>query len=289
MYISSGIPRVTISGQVTAGGAGLPGVNIILSGGISNAMATTSDGDYAFSVIAGANYTITPVLPGYVFSPPSQALSAVNANQTVNFTLAGNPNSGGGPTDGNPDTPPIVYPNCVGTPPVPGPGSPNCMDLTGSWSDTTGGSWQMVQNVNLISGNLSVTTANCSANWTVSGQATSPGNYNLTATPQQGSCNRNSASINLSLTSCTSGSASYVFTQGGSTGFLGGGGSSNSATGVWTRLTPPITFSTTPSGSIAMSTGDTVQLKTTGSLPTAAVNVTYQLLQFVNLFSSLQR
>ncbi len=50
VYISSGIPRVTISGQVTSAGAGLPGVNMALSGGTSNSKITDANGNYSFSV-----------------------------------------------------------------------------------------------------------------------------------------------------------------------------------------------------------------------------------------------
>ena len=131
----------------------------------------------------------------------------------------------------------------------------------------------------------------CSATWSVSGQSTGYGTFTMTATPAvQNSCNPITARVDLSLSSCSSGSALYTpLSSGGGSGFLpgsGGGTGSGPFSGIWSRTSPPVSFTTTPSGSMAMSTGDSLQVKTTASLSTAPVNVTYGLFSFQNPYST---
>jgi hypothetical protein len=290
--------RVIIAGQVLAGGNDLPGVAISLNGTTASDIAvflsknTDSNGSYSFGVPAGGTYTVTPSLSSYSFSPTSQTFSNIGSDRTANFSLPGNPDSGGGPQDGTPDPPPAPYSDNLGPVPSSGPGAPDCTNLSGSWSDTTGGIWQVTQNGSTVFGSLFVTQGSCSATWNVSGQATGSGNYSMTATPTvQNSCNPITASVALSVTSCTTGNALYTSTNsGGGSSFLGGtGGSTGGAasfSGIWSRESAPVTFSTIPSGSTAMSTGDTVQAKTTASLSTTPVNVTYGLVQFKNPYST---
>lgn len=77
----------TISGQVTLSGAGQNGVTMTLSGSQSASVVTSGSGNYSFaSLTAAGNYTVTPSLSGYTFTPPSQTFSNLGANQTANFT-----------------------------------------------------------------------------------------------------------------------------------------------------------------------------------------------------------
>jgi len=75
----------TISGQVTLSGSGLGGVTVTLSGSQSGSVVTNSSGSYSFSVAAGGNYTVTPTLAAYTFTPPSQTFNNLSGNQSQNF------------------------------------------------------------------------------------------------------------------------------------------------------------------------------------------------------------
>ncbi|HEY0083089.1 MAG TPA: carboxypeptidase regulatory-like domain-containing protein, partial [Pyrinomonadaceae bacterium] len=81
----------SISGSVRdASGAGVPNVNIFLSGG-RNAMAMTSGtgGGYSFTGLTpDAGYTITPSHPGYNFTPTSINIASLTSDQVANFTAA---------------------------------------------------------------------------------------------------------------------------------------------------------------------------------------------------------
>src|SRR5207302_813392 len=75
-----------ISGQVTLSGAGQNGVTVTLSGSQNGAMSTSGAGNYSFTGLAAAgNYTVTPSLGGYSFTPPSQTFNNLSVNQTANF------------------------------------------------------------------------------------------------------------------------------------------------------------------------------------------------------------
>jgi uncharacterized repeat protein (TIGR03803 family) len=76
----------TISGQVTLATNGLSGVTVTLSGSQTGSTTTSSSGSYTFTVPGGGNYTVTPSLAGYAFTPPSQTFNTLSANQTANFT-----------------------------------------------------------------------------------------------------------------------------------------------------------------------------------------------------------
>ncbi len=74
----------TISGAVTDGTNPLSGVSVALSGSQTGTATTNSSGTYSFSNLAfGGNYTITPSLSGYGFTP--QTFNSLTANQTANF------------------------------------------------------------------------------------------------------------------------------------------------------------------------------------------------------------
>ena len=62
---------MTVSGNVTSGAAGLPGVTVTLSGNDieSQTFLTDTTGSYSFNDLAKGNYRITPGMTGYAFSP----------------------------------------------------------------------------------------------------------------------------------------------------------------------------------------------------------------------------
>ena len=82
----------TISGRVTQplnndGVVQLrPGVTITLSVSQIATAITDATGDYSFTVPAEGNYTVTPSLAGYEFTPPSRTFINLSANQTANFS-----------------------------------------------------------------------------------------------------------------------------------------------------------------------------------------------------------
>jgi hypothetical protein len=76
----------SISGHVTLAGSGQSGVAVALSGSVNSSTMTDGSGNYSFSGLVAGNYTVTPSKTGYAFTPPSQTLNNLNANQTANFT-----------------------------------------------------------------------------------------------------------------------------------------------------------------------------------------------------------
>ena len=78
-----------ISGHVLeAGGAPVNGAEVVLSDGASIAsILTESDGSYEFSHLReGGTFTVSAAKPHFAMAPPSQSVSNLNSNQTVNFT-----------------------------------------------------------------------------------------------------------------------------------------------------------------------------------------------------------
>lgn len=82
------LPAYSISGQVTTqAGAPLSGVEVTLSGAGAGSTSTDSNGNFFFNNLPEGNtYTVTPTLNSYAFSPSSQTLSSLNANQTAKLT-----------------------------------------------------------------------------------------------------------------------------------------------------------------------------------------------------------
>lgn len=77
----------TVSGKVTHNGTGLAGVIVTLTGANSASDTTDSSGDYSFTDRANGNYTVTPSLTGYSFSPSSTAVNVSGADKpNINFT-----------------------------------------------------------------------------------------------------------------------------------------------------------------------------------------------------------
>jgi hypothetical protein len=80
--------NIAISGRVTdAGGAGIGGITVSLSGSESDATLTDNNGNYSFrNLHKGKNYTVTPSKSLSAFAPKSLPFRHINSNQTANFT-----------------------------------------------------------------------------------------------------------------------------------------------------------------------------------------------------------
>jgi hypothetical protein len=64
-------------------GAVASNVMITLSGANSGSVLTDTNGIYGFTGLAAGNYTVTPALAGYVFSPASNAVTTINGGNTT--------------------------------------------------------------------------------------------------------------------------------------------------------------------------------------------------------------
>ena len=78
-------PFYTINGQITNSSIGLSGVTVTLSGSQLGIRTTDSNGNYSFTLAGGGDYTVTPAILGFTFTPPSQPFNNLSANQTANF------------------------------------------------------------------------------------------------------------------------------------------------------------------------------------------------------------
>ena len=75
-----------IFGNITSGATALTNVTVNLSGSSTASTTTDAGGDYSFAGLAnGGNYTVTPSLTNYTFTPPTATFSNLSANQTANF------------------------------------------------------------------------------------------------------------------------------------------------------------------------------------------------------------
>jgi uncharacterized repeat protein (TIGR03803 family) len=92
IFSISAIPPSTISGTVTqntSAGPAMEGVTVTLSQpGWTETQITGSSGAYSFPDLAPGNYTVTPSLPGYAFTPKSGSMTVNGSNVTENFTGA---------------------------------------------------------------------------------------------------------------------------------------------------------------------------------------------------------
>jgi len=80
-----------VSGRVTnPAGAGLAGVQVARTGSTTT-VATDGSGNFAFPALPAGAYTITPGLPGYVFTPTSRSVTVAAAVENVNFVGASQP------------------------------------------------------------------------------------------------------------------------------------------------------------------------------------------------------
>lgn len=80
----------SITGAVS--GSVLSGVAITLSGAGSATTTTNASGNYTFSGLVNGNYTVTPAMSGYTFSPTSAAANVSGANISgTNFVATASP------------------------------------------------------------------------------------------------------------------------------------------------------------------------------------------------------
>lgn len=79
----------SISGKVTINGFALAGVAIST---VNASVTTDNSGNYFIGSVDKGNYTVTPVLSGYTFTPVSQAVPVSGANIVgINFTATATP------------------------------------------------------------------------------------------------------------------------------------------------------------------------------------------------------
>ncbi len=82
-------PAYSVSGQVLYNGTavGVPGVSVVAG----PATATTdSSGNYTLTGLVAGDYTVTPTLTGFTFTPTSSAITIATQNLTgINFTAVG--------------------------------------------------------------------------------------------------------------------------------------------------------------------------------------------------------
>jgi hypothetical protein len=88
-FTAAEAPTYSISGSVTASGTALPGVSVALTGTITATIPTDSSGNYIFSGLTNGDYTVTPSITGYTFTPSFSTKTVSGANVAgVNFTAA---------------------------------------------------------------------------------------------------------------------------------------------------------------------------------------------------------
>ena len=90
IYQQANYPLRTISGKVLAGETPVAGVVVTLGGMAVDAVTTDANGSYSFTVGSGGNYIVTPVSSSYTFSPPSQTISNLAADEEAIFVVATN-------------------------------------------------------------------------------------------------------------------------------------------------------------------------------------------------------
>ncbi len=102
-YELTGAAAYTISGSIrNAIATPFGGVTVTLSGTQSATTTTDAQGNYSFANLPTGNYTVTPMLAHYTFTPLSHTFNNLSANQTANFMVSVQQYSiGGRVTDAN--------------------------------------------------------------------------------------------------------------------------------------------------------------------------------------------
>ncbi|MCX8031517.1 MAG: carboxypeptidase regulatory-like domain-containing protein [Thermodesulfovibrionales bacterium] len=98
----------SISGTITRSGTPLPAVTVNLTGSTTASTTTDANGNYSFNNLDNGNYTVTPALSGFTFTPANRAVTINNANivgqnftaNASNFTITGTITSSGAPLAG---------------------------------------------------------------------------------------------------------------------------------------------------------------------------------------------
>ena len=78
---------LTFSGIVRLGGAGLSGVQVVLSGDASRSSVTDSQGAFSFAGVSGSKFVVTPFLADYTFNPSRYDLGSTSRT-SLDFTAA---------------------------------------------------------------------------------------------------------------------------------------------------------------------------------------------------------
>jgi hypothetical protein len=81
-FIAAPAAGFAISGTITSGGSPLAGVSVTMSGTANATTTTDASGFYSFAGLANGNYTVTPSLGGFFFTPVSRAITLNSANVT---------------------------------------------------------------------------------------------------------------------------------------------------------------------------------------------------------------
>ena len=84
------IPPSAISGFIkNESGKGIKGVQVFVAAGVTGVVPTTSNGSYSKSGLSNGQYTVQPVLSGYLFTHESQSITIDGSSvSNVNFTGA---------------------------------------------------------------------------------------------------------------------------------------------------------------------------------------------------------
>lgn len=90
---SASAASFTIAGQVTLNGTPLAGVTVTLGGAGTGSTVTDATGSYSFPEVANGNYTVTPALAGFTFTPGNRSVTVNGAHATGQDFIA-NPASG---------------------------------------------------------------------------------------------------------------------------------------------------------------------------------------------------
>ena len=78
----------TVSGHITNNSDALGGVTVTLSGSQQGIATADGNGLYSFTLAGGGNYTVTPSLLGFTFTPGGQTFNNLSGNQTADFAAA---------------------------------------------------------------------------------------------------------------------------------------------------------------------------------------------------------
>jgi alpha-tubulin suppressor-like RCC1 family protein len=82
----NGKTSYTVNGTVTLGGTGLSGVTVTVAGNSAATATTDAGGNYSFTNLSAGNYTVTPSLTGYAFSP-SYRDAFLNSSDAIGWTF----------------------------------------------------------------------------------------------------------------------------------------------------------------------------------------------------------
>ncbi len=184
----------SVLGTIASNGTGLQGVIVTVSGASTAATTTDINGNYSFAGLTNGNYTITPSLSGYSFSPSNTMISVSNANVTVpNFTGVPNVNGACGTSNGGTYTTAPSTNLCSA-------GTASAVSGSGPWT------WSCV-------GSGSGSTASCSGGvqtYSISGTVTYNG-VHMSGFPVSYSVPSNAPTVSCVVTT-TDSNGNYVFT-----------------------------------------------------------------------------